>query len=234
MNAIKSLSLLFILFFSLVLQSCKIEEEDMPEPDPISFFSIYHADAENKELDIKIDNVKANSVPFSYARYTGYNVFTPGDVNYKFLLLNSETVLHDTTITLLEDKIYSMFLLRENNKLKSIVTEDVWPVPASGNALIRLVNLSPDSPSINLVDEASEDLVLNQSFKNISAFKEIKAGIKSLSIKTAQEGRVLKEILNVNILSREIYTIVVSGYKDGTATEKNELKVELIKNHTIL
>ncbi len=228
-------SLLFVLLSPMFLVGCMINDNEMPEPVPVSHMSIYHAAPNTSGLDIFIDHLKANSQPFVYMNFSGYNSFYTGERNFKFTPSNASTTLTDTTLSLKEDKIYSLFLVNQANNVKQFITEDVWTVPTSGKAMIRLIHLSPDAPTVELtIDDNTESFFNNQNYKSASAFKEIASGTKNLTIKTAGDNNVVATLPEIVIQEKRIYTIILRGYITTPSGNSNSIGMQLMTNHTII
>lgn len=231
-NKIKFLVVVCLLCFSF--SGCMMDDQDVPEPAALAYLSIYHGAPSVTGVDIYIDNVKANTQPFLYSSFSNYNSFFIGSRNLKFTPYNGSNNLIDTTINLVQDKVYSLFITNESNNLKPFVTEDIWTEPASGKALIRVVHLSPDAPAVDVtIGDSEERFFTNQNYRSISSFKEIDKGTVKLNLKSAGGDDVVVSLPDVSIQEKRIYTIIIKGYMNPEENS-NALGLQVITNHTIV
>jgi len=228
-------SITLLVFLGILLKGCMVQDEALNVPVPISYISIYNAASGFPGLDVLIDNEKANPQTFTYTGYYRYTGIAAGNRNLKFTPHAANDILVDTTLHLVENKVYSLFLTVGDNVITPFVTEDVWAEPTSGKAMIRLINLSPDAPAMDLyVGDKIVSLFPNQVFKSVSAFKEIEAGNEKLILKTSGESIVVADLQDVEIESKGIYTIIVRGFVAPPDANSNSIELQLVTNHTIL
>ncbi len=112
-----------------------------------------------------------------------------------------------------------------------MIVRDSAGTAATGKALVRFVQLSPDAPAVDfaLVDN-NTPLVANQAFKTATNFTEVTAGTYSLAIKTAGSNDALISVSNTELRSEGIYTVLVRGFVDPPSGNTNNLNVQIIRN----
>lgn len=228
---------LFSGFLLLSLTGCLDDDGDtLPEPVPVAYVSIYHGAPAASALDIVIDNENPiNSQPFEYTKYTsGYIPFYTGERSIKFTAHNASNTLADTTVNLKENKVYSVFVVADTSDaggIEPLIVEDSFSQPATGKAVIRLVNLSPDAEAIALTMEDTDAPVFtNLAYKKLSSFHEIEAGRTSFNVTTAGGDEVLAAVSDENFQEGRVYTLVVRGFKNPPSGNSNELGVQVLPN----
>ncbi|CAN5541152.1 DUF4397 domain-containing protein [soil metagenome] len=221
---------LFVAAFALSLTSC-MKDEDAPDPVSVAYVSFFHATPDASELDILVENNRITSQPFKYTNYSGFLNFYTGNRQLRFNPYNAANALLDTTFNFQNSKAYSLFLINEANKLKTLVVEDNVDLPPTGKSLIRLIHLSPDAPEVDLhIDNSSSLLFSEHSFKEASAFKEVNPGTRSLQLKNAGGADMLINLPEVDIQPNKRYTVVIRGFVTPPAGNTNGLSLQLINN----
>ena len=204
-------------------------DDDHADPGPVCYVSLYNASPNAPDLDIIVDDEKINTVPFDYGLNTGYLVFSSGSRNLKFGPYGGSVITIDTLLTLDTDKNYSIFVVDEFEKASILRMFDDPTAPASGNARVRFLNLSPDSEPLQLkIKDVAVPLTSGQSFADPSNFMDLEA--KSYIFEITSGGIVVDELPNTQIQSGMFYTIIVRGYVTPPADNTNVLSGEVIPN----
>lgn len=206
-------------------------ENDNFQPVELSYVSIYHASPDTEDLDIVVGaNNQVNSVPFGYEDFSGYVSLYPGDRYLKFTRANTSTVVLDTTLTLIRNKIYSVFLADSLSSIEAVVLIDSAQTTEAGKAMVRFVHLSPDAPGVNLFIDG-QDLLPEKSFKEATAFIKTDAGTVNLEFRTADgENEVLLAVPQIELISQQYYTILLNGFTNPPAENTNGISSDIIKN----
>lgn len=221
---------LFIATLVLVMASCMDNEDSSrPQPVPVAYVSIYNAAPDSPGLDIIVDNRRVNSYPFDYTDYSGYQNFFTGDRSIKFNAVNAANALVDTTFTFNEGKTYSIFVIDKLSSIEALVVKDSAAAPAAGKAMVRFIHLSPDAPALDVSLAGTQGLTFSgKSFRNASDFIEVDAKTQSFQIMQANGTDVLLKADNINLHPGGFYTIIVRGFANPPAGNKNILSVEVI------
>jgi hypothetical protein len=211
--------------------SCNDDDDPQVEPIPVAFVSLYHASPDAPDLSVQVDNQQINNYPLDYSDYTGYLRFRTGDRNLKFGPYDANNVVIDTTVTLSEANLYSIFVVDEYDNSKVLVLNDNSENPASGKAKIRFLNLSPDSEEMSLRANGSQNpLFAGQAFTETSEFIEVDAtGYDFQVTSTSGDDNVLS-IPDIELRSGWFYTIVVRGYETPPGGNTNVVSAEVIVN----
>lgn len=222
-------SFIIALLFIGLTTSC-LDDEPVPEPDPVAYVSFYHM-APVGSLSISLDNNNINSNPFAYTEYTNYLRFLTGERSLKFTPFNASNTLLESEINFVEDNIYSLFITGDSSDLELLVVNDKINFEDSRNPLIRLLHTSPDAPDIKLVFTESEDTTFNNiTYKEISNFEVIPSGISSIEIRNADTDDLISTVSNYSFEQESLYTVVVRGYVSNQGDEDKQLSVQVIKN----
>lgn len=158
-------------------------------------------------MDILADNDQINFNPFEYTDYTSYLRFYTGDRELKFTPNNASNTLVDTTINFEDNMLHSVFFVGEENNLQTFITEDVIPEANPGNALVRVVHLSPDAPAVDLSstgEDGNMPIFEAVSYKSTSEFEEIQAGTTSFELTTVGGSEVIASVSDITF-SQERY-----------------------------
>ena len=217
--------------FVAPLTACTDEEEEVVEPVPTAYVSIYNASPDAPELDVLVDNRQIFSQPLSYTDYTRYLNFYTGDRELKISSFNANNALVDTTLNFQPNKAYSVFIADDVADLSAVVVEDNVDAPEAGQALVRLVHLSPDAPAVDLLAEDGTSLFANQTFKQASEFTAVDADTYNLKLNAAGSSNQVLSVPDVNFSAGGVYTIIVRGFADPPAGNANGLSVQIVSNN---
>lgn len=212
------------------LSSCLDKDNEVPEPQPVSFVSFYHGAPDAPGIDIRLNDQKINKEAFPYKSYSNYITLSPGSKRIKFNPVNSEVSYVDTALTFREDKAYSLFFVDKLNQVDILVLQDSLVAPASGKARVRFLNLSPDASSVDLVSTGTSSATWfgDVSFKENIEFQDVTSGLYSFQVKSTGTGEVLLPVSNIDLSANRIYTFVFRGFKTPPAGNTNGLDFQIL------
>ncbi len=213
-----------VLASMLILGGCKLDDNNVQPAIPVSYVALYNASPDAPALDINVDNRQINAQPFHYADYTGYLQFYTGNRHFTFTPAGANNVAVDTTVTFVENKAYSVFVVDNYNRASLLVLGDSADAPATGKAVIRLINLSPDAGTVHLAEKGQSELGSGQAFRGASSYMMIDAGTKTFSI----TGNGVSLDVPAEIQSGEFYSLVVRGYKTPPAGNTSVLSAQVL------
>jgi hypothetical protein len=209
------------------LSSCLNDDDsNNVQPTPVGYVSIYHASPDSPGLDVLVDNRKINGQPFDYTDRSGYLNFFTGDRNIKINSTNAANALVDTTLTVVDGKAYSLFVINRLSGIETLILEDSSATPAAGKAMVRFVHLAPDADPMDVTANEDATALFGQTgFKQATVFKEVEA--KDYTFKVAGGG---KELVTNSVTLREgrYYTIAVRGFASPPAGNTNVLSLEVL------
>jgi len=220
-------TLIACIFIALTIR-CGFDS-DYEDTDPISFVSLYHASPNGPDLDIVVDDMKINTVPFTYGLYTDYLRFSSGSRTLKLGPYGGSTFTIDTVLGIEPDKHFSIFVIDEFERASVMMLFDDPALPATGNAKVRFINLSPDSEPVQLKIKGEPlPLTIVQSFAVASTFMDVEA--KTYIFEILSGGVVVEDLPNTQLQSGRFYTIVVRGYATPPTGNTNGLSAQIINN----
>lgn len=214
----------------LGLTACDLDDDDDAVMPPTAYVSLYNASPDSPGLSIIVDQRVINNNSFDYADNTGYLRFYTGDRKLEFGPFGANNVIADTTVKFEQDKAYSVFIVDNFQDPDFLVLSDETPQPAEGKAKVRFLNLSPDAPDVDLLEEGSDTpLIAGQSFKETSEFVEVDAKVHDFEVKLSSgDGDVLLTVPNADLKNGWSYTIIVRGFQTPPAGSNSVLSAEII------
>lgn len=225
-------ALMLLSVVSLSLTGCLDNEVETPEPTPTTYFAFYHGSPDAPDFDIHIDNQLLNRQPFKYASYTGYLPLKPDSYSIKFSPVNAADAFLDSTLTFEDQKVYSVFAINKLDDLELLAVQDVVQGLAAGKAGLRVVQLSPDAPLLDITTTgtASNVLTSDLAFKEVTSFMPVDGAKYNLEIKAADTGETLVTVTNSTFAAGASYTLIIRGFKTPPAGNTNTLHAQLIRN----
>jgi len=224
----KLIGILGSMVVMLSLTSCF---DDEGEPTPVAYVSIFHASPDAPDLDVVLDNQPIFNQPLEYTDYTGYRQFFTGNRSLAFNPFNANNVLLDTTYNFQPNKAYSVFVAGEVDDLSALIVEDQADEPAEGNALVRLIHLSPDAPAVDfIVGDEDTPLFSDQAFKEATDFTEVAADTYELTVTAVDGSEALVSVPDAELEEGDIYTIIVRGFADPPAGNTNDLSIQIVQH----
>lgn len=224
---IKSIKLLTIVGYLSVLSSCLNDESKYNAP--AAYVSFYQGSPDAPDFAIKVNDRTINTDPFKYSDNTGYLRLLPGERNLKFETFDGLNVQIDSTVEFEVSRIYSIYISGEYINSGILILDDNSATPASGKAKLRVINLSPDAPEIDLsIATQTDALVEELAFEEASEFEEITAQRYDFQVKSGDD--ILLAVPNINLQPGYHYTLVIRGYVTPTGESTRVLAAQLIVN----
>jgi len=215
--------------FSLLLSSCLKDTSTYVAP-PVALVTFYQASPDEPAMNLDLNTNQVNQTPIYYGDDIDYFRAYAGQRTVNLFYTNSLTTIATTTVTLLPNAAYSLFLANTAANPQIVLLKDTLNRPAAGNAGIRLVNLSPDAPAVDLAVQGGSVLASNRAFKGFSSFLPLTANSSyTFQILQAGTNNVLATLPNVAINSGFVYTILFHGLAN-TTNSGDKLAADLITN----
>ena len=229
----KNVFLVVCTILTVSLSSCKDKEDNTPEPQPpLAFALLYQASPDAPDMDVLVGSTRINNQAFRYSNASNYLEFTPGDTRFRFNPINASNSYVDSTVTLSENKAYSLFTVGRFENIELLVVEDSLRNPAAGKSLIRFIHVSPDAPAVDIVTTGTNGTTLfsDIAFKGSTEFEEITAGANSFQIRRAGGEEVLLSLTNHTLVAGRIYTILLRGFQTRPEGNTNSLSIQVFQN----
>ncbi|CAN5136272.1 hypothetical protein BH09BAC3_BH09BAC3_31820 [soil metagenome] len=199
---------------------------------PVSLLSVYNANADaDADVNMSLNSVQVNTTAIAYKTFLEYFQLDPGDKIIKFTTASSGAMVIDTSFTILGFKAYSLFLTKKKNSTKvvALFTKDEGTLVSKSNTLVRFINLSPDSPAVD-VKFVGEPTVFasNVPFMQITAFTEILSLNQSVQIVRSSDGQLLTTATLSSTGAGSYQTIILSGYNSSPVGGANTLTTKVV------
>jgi len=221
----KNTALLSALIGSAVFfNSCK---NDFDNSGPgIAALSVVNAYPSTTPLDFYMGTQRVNNTGLAFGQKLQYFEAYEGKHAAKVTLSNSTTTLANKTIDLKGGIYHSLYLLgNTTDSLSYLLLTDQPLQPAAGNANVRFINLSPNSPSLSLELTGDTTGFKNKAFKDFTPFKPVKAAKSTFVLRNATNATVATRD-TVNLQNGRTYTIWAKGLATG-GTDVTKLSIEV-------
>lgn len=181
-------------------------------------------------MDIYInDNLVTSRL--SYKQSTPYLTVPAGTYNVK-IYPRGQTVnpLSSNNITLPPRAAFTVAAVGNPSEISLLLIPQPF-VPQfrqTGQAYIRVINLSPSAPPIDIELADGTKLISDVEFKEISPYIPINPEIYALQATPVGSNQLILSLPRVNVQPNGVYTIFVVGEVDGTPPLDALLSVDTI------
>ena len=157
---------------------------------------------------------------YALSRYTALGVgehviqVTPAGI--------TTTVLLSTTVALAEYTDYSLVLTGEYDYW--LLVDENRPLPQD-HALLRLVNVAPGAPAVDLTDPEGGYLTGNVPFEAAGPYVELSGGRRDVQVRLADQSTVLVDTSALTLTRGSIYSVFLVG------TESITPGLQLVASH---
>ena len=224
-----------------MLVSCDDDDDDVIVQKDTANVMVVHAAPDAPGVDLLIDDAKVNSSTLNYLGNTAYFKVEAGNRGLKVNSAGTATTVLNGNYNFIKDKNYTIFakgttIQDDPAELGLLIVEDDLTAPASGNAKVRFVHLSPDAPAVDIVNvtDAANQIVLfdAQSFEDVSSFASVPAGTYNLEVRADDGGAVIpiEGLTGLQLTAGKIYTVIARGFVTPPQGNTNTLGVQIIEN----
>lgn len=212
-----------------IFTACKKEET----PKKYAQINVFHVSPDAPRFNVFADSTsQINDYVMGYGDYTGYKqieadkrIFTA----QTYRVDSADTVAYKMELMLKEKATYSFFLIDSFRKMSGLLVADELSNPPAGKAFVRFIHLSPNAPRVDLVKTSDSSTVFgNLSFKDVTAFTAMPAGVYDWDIRRAGSDTVVAVVPTMVFNTGKIYTVYLKGLVNGAP--KKQLEFSLITN----
>lgn len=216
----------FALSLMSVFNGCD-ENTVTPPTSSMSRTTITHASPNAPNVDILVgDNVIATNV--AYPSSLPYTELNTGSNRIRIRATGTSNYVVDDTLFFEENKSYSVFAIDSVSKISTLFLTDNLTVPGNTYSNVRFVNLSPNSPSLDVAITGKSVVFPFYSFKESSTFRPVNADTVTLEVRLAGSPTPIYTLNNVIFENGKIYTIYARGFIGNSAIP---LGVSFIKHN---
>jgi hypothetical protein len=227
-KSIKNLAAIFVMA-SLVIVGCSDDDNDNPTTPALekANVKVVHASPDAPGVDLLVDNNIAGS-NLTFPNNTGYLEVEEGTRNVKVNVTGTSTTVIEADLAISGNTNYSVFAVDAVANLSPLVIVDDLSAPASGNAHVRFIHLSPDAPAVDITTTDGTVVFGDYSFKEYTAFTPLPAGSYDLQVRLAGTDTVVLELSGIQVMDGNIYTVFAKGFVSGMGNQA--LGAEIIIN----
>jgi hypothetical protein len=214
-----------------LMSSCSLDDDNSNYTQPlenVAYGIITNASPNSGSLFFSADENRVNNTALNYTDAEGYYRFRLGD---RVLSLKDQagTVLDTAHVTLAAGDYFSAFAVNTFNNIELVTYKDSLEYPEQNRALVRFINLSPDSGAIN-VTGLTQTFATDLSFKEATEFISVPTGSYELRYADTQSGAALHTDTGVEFIAGRIYTIYTKGYVAPPTGSNDIFSTERLRN----
>lgn len=224
-----------VICLSYLLTSCIdgeapwAKKESKPAPAPVeqSYVSIYQVSPGASNADIVVDGVVVNKSSLNFGEKAKYLRIPSGNKTMTLQLSGQDVA--QQPINLVKEEQYSVFLVGDTQPTFLVTPVSYNTIP-DGYVRIRFLNLSPDAPEANLVEDSeTKTLFSGMAFKETPDFIEIPARTSyDVTVRSSVDNSTLVQIPAMKLYPGWTYTILLKGYNNTTSDPSLRLAAEVL------
>ncbi|MEO5909306.1 MAG: DUF4397 domain-containing protein [Pelobium sp.] len=221
------MGLLLAIGLTISLSSCLKNNDDYVDQN-FSALAVIHASPGLQPFDFVLDKQKINSDAFDYSERLNYFNIYSGNIAFGIFKTQTVDSIKTGILVAQPNKYYSVYVIGEASNPEFLTIADSLTAPKAGMAKVRFLNLSLNSPALNLSYGAESTLFSNTAYKAHSEFTEIEGGKNySFTIENSS-GEVKGSADNIPLQSGRIYTIWSTGIYNSTSENlKTGIKIQM-------
>jgi hypothetical protein len=221
--------ILSLLTLPAILFSLACSDDDNPANPVIEAnVLVVHASPDAPGVDLIVDGTVAGT-NLQFPSNTGYLSVEAGTRNIRVNVTGTSNTVIEADLDLSSGGNFSVFAIDEVSKITALVVEDDLTPPASGNAHVRFIHLSPDAPAVDITLTDGTVVFGNRAFKEFTQFTPLAAGTYDLQVRVAGTTTVALELAGITLEEGTIYTVFAKGFLNGANAQA--LGAEIIVNN---
>lgn len=189
----------------------------IPDPERARVRAV-HASPDAPAVDILVNGgVAFANVPFR--AISDYAMLPPGTYNIQVVPAGATTpVVIDADVTVEAGKDYTVAATGLLASIAPLVLVDDNSAPATGNAHVRFIHLSPDAPAVDIAVAGGGPVIFgNVAFGGVGAYTPVPAGTYDLEVRLAGTATVVLPLPGIALATGKVYTAYAFGLVgDGT------------------
>ncbi len=185
-------------------------------PNLTSFIRLFHASPNLPGVDVYIDdNLVAKDLV--YQQFTNYLPIAAGEYDFKVYPTGNTTnpILVSRGIGIAPNSIQSFAIMNNPVNLSLLSIPEPHMAVSPSMVFLRVVNLSPNAPALDITLPNGQQLFKDVSFKDITGYIMIPPGNYTLLIKPSGTERTVLTAPNFIVKPSRFYTVYVTGLLPG-------------------
>lgn len=178
---------------------------------------VVHASPDAPAVDVYVGGNRAlSNVPFGAV--SDYLSVPAGSAAIKVLPAGApagDRGVIEATVNLQAGTAYTVAAAGRLADIRPVVITDNLSAPASGQAKVRLVHLSPDAPAVDVAVANGPVLIRNIAFPNAADYVQAAAGTYNLQVRVAGQNAVALSVPDVTLEAGNTYTAFALGLAQG-------------------
>lgn len=176
----------------------------------LSYVRVFHASPDAPAVDVYANNVKIGSY-LSYRGFTPYMRLTPGRYHITVYPANTQTTaVINSYIDLQAGMNLTICAVGMLHEIKAVVVRDTKRPITKRTLQVKVVNLIPDSPAIDVVSDR-EVLAKGLRFTQLSKNRIILPGNLTINAYAGGTNTLLLTAPNQNLGAQKYYTLYLIG-----------------------
>jgi major membrane immunogen (membrane-anchored lipoprotein) len=215
------LTLAAAMALTVALVGCSDDDNDnpvTPQSTPQASVQVTHASPDAPAVDLIVDGAEVGS-DLAFPNSTGYLKVDAGTRNVKVNVANTSTTAIEGSVPVQANKNYSIFAVNTVANIEPLILEDDLTPPASGNAHVRFIHLSPDAPAVDITLTDGTIVFGDYAFKDASAFTPLPAGTYDLQVRVQGTTTVVLDLPGITVQDGKIYTVFARGLVAGAGDQ---------------
>lgn len=181
-----------------------------------SYIRFFNASANSPAIDIYVNNnLLVQNLP--YGNFSLYFPLSSGNYNIKIYNTgeNTDPIL-DADLYVAPNTISNLAIIGNSPDLSLYTIPEPVTAQNFGRPCIRFVNLSPDSPALDLNLSTGTKVFSNITYKKITDYACLPSGTYTFTINATGSNNVILTIPNANLLPNTYYTIYILGSTEAS------------------
>lgn len=214
---------------AVAFTACKNE---VIEPEAIGMLAVTNASPSS--VDFLIDSKQVNNGALTFGSKTIYFRTFPGSRTGEVRFTGTTADAFSKKFEITEGYYHSLYIISQKNAttqkdtLSYVFLRDEFTQTETGKAKVRFMNLSSDSPALDLVFETDTTAFNDIAFKGRTPFKNIVAKKYTLTLKNRITGTPVATLADVQIDQNRFYTVWAKGLSTTTVdAQKLAIKVDM-------
>lgn len=170
-------------------------------------------------LNVDPVNVAANNQPLfnevAYKQVSALVSLPTGQQSLKLTMGEDAQAVLDVPLMLAEGQTYTVLVVGTRSDISAkVLQDDLSPVPA-GQARVRAVHASPDTPAADVALRGGAVLFANLGYTDSSHYQDFPASTVDLEVRPAGSKTVAASVPQFTIEAGRVYTVVAVGSSQG-------------------